>query len=73
MVNSGGSATIPTLISGAGPSARMPVAADGGAEKGLDWKDYLALFIALLQTVALPIVLLIVAILAALVILRLAG
>ena len=48
----------------------MPGAADGGG-KGLDWKDYLALFIALLQTVALPMILLIVAILAALVIFRL--
>lgn len=41
--------------------------------KRLGWKDYLALFIALLQTVALPILVLIVAILAALVILRLLG
>jgi len=49
----------------------MPGAADGGGENGLDWKDYLALFIALLQTVALPMILLIVAILAALVIFRL--
>jgi hypothetical protein len=46
----------------------MPDGTDG---HGLDWKDYLALFLALLQTVALPIVLLIVAILAALVVLRL--
>jgi len=38
---------------------------------GLDWKDYLAIFIALLQTVALPMILLIVAILAALVAVRL--
>jgi hypothetical protein len=48
----------------------MP-SADGGGESGLDWKDYLAIFIALLQTVALPMILLIVAVLAALVIFRL--
>jgi hypothetical protein len=42
---------------------------DGGQK--LDWKDYLALFIALLQTVGLPILILILMILAALVILRL--
>lgn len=50
----------------------MPAAI--GAEddgKSLGWKDYLALFIALLQTVALPIVLLIVMILLALAIIRL--
>lgn len=39
--------------------------------KGLGWKDYVALFIALLQTVALPMLLLIVMILAAVAILRL--
>jgi hypothetical protein len=49
----------------------MRGAAEGGGEKSLDWKDYLALFIAVLQTVALPMVLLIVAILATLVIFRL--
>jgi hypothetical protein len=38
---------------------------------GLDWKDYVAIFIALLQTVALPILLLIVAIVVALLALRL--
>jgi hypothetical protein len=42
--------------------------ADG---EGLGWKDYLALFLALLQTVALPLLLLVAVILAALVILRL--
>jgi hypothetical protein len=39
--------------------------------KGLGWKDYLAIFIALLQTVALPLLLLILIILAALVVFRL--
>jgi len=43
----------------------------GDDGKGLGWKDYLALFIALLQTVALPILLLIVIILLALAVLRL--
>ena len=43
----------------------------GDDGKRLGWKDYLALFIALLQTVALPILLLIVIILLALAILRL--
>jgi hypothetical protein len=45
-----------------------------GAEddgKRLGWKDYLALFIALLQTVALPMLVLIVIILGALAVLRL--
>ena len=42
-----------------------------GDGKGLDWKDYLAIFLALVQTVALPILLLILVILAALVTLRL--
>jgi hypothetical protein len=45
-----------------------------GAEddaKALGWKDYVALFIALLQTVGLPLVVLIVVILAALALLRL--
>jgi hypothetical protein len=48
----------------------MPEGAEG---HGLDWKDYVAIFIALLQTVALPLILLMVAILAALVIFRLLG
>jgi hypothetical protein len=39
--------------------------------KGLGWKDYVAIFIALLQTVALPILLLIVMIVAAVAVLRL--
>jgi hypothetical protein len=39
--------------------------------KSLGWKDYVAIFIALLQTVALPMLVLIVIILAALVVLRL--
>ncbi|HVC27572.1 MAG TPA: hypothetical protein VND40_05370 [Nitrososphaerales archaeon] len=43
----------------------------GDDGKGLDWKDYLAMFIALLQTVALPMLLLVALILAALVVLRL--
>jgi hypothetical protein len=40
-------------------------------ENGLGWKDYVALFIALLQTVALPMLLLILMILAAVALLRL--
>jgi hypothetical protein len=71
LVNSDGSATIPTLISGAPAFRPMSGEAEGGGEKRLDWKDYLALFVAMLQTVALPMILLIVAILAALVIFRL--
>jgi len=43
----------------------------GDDGKSLGWKDYLALFIALLQTVALPILLLIVIILVTLAVLRL--
>jgi len=43
---------------------------NGGGEK-LDWKDYIAMFLALLQTVALPLILLIVAVLVVLVVLRL--
>ena len=39
--------------------------------KGLGWKDYVAIFIALLQTVALPMLLVIVMILAAVAVLRL--
>jgi len=39
--------------------------------KGLGWKDYVALFIALLQTVALPMLLLILMVLAAVALLRL--
>jgi hypothetical protein len=39
--------------------------------KGLGWKDYVAIFIALLQTVALPMLLLIVMIVAAVALLRL--
>lgn len=46
-------------------------AAAGDDGKGLGWKDYLALFIALIQTVALPILLLILLVLVALAILRL--
>jgi hypothetical protein len=46
---------------------------DEGSKRGitLDWRDYVALFIALLQTVALPMLLLIAVILATLVVLRL--
>jgi len=51
------------------PGVVIGAAGDDG--KRLGWKDYLALFIALLQTVALPILLLIVIILLALAILRL--
>ena len=40
-------------------------------EKKPDLKDYLALFIALLQTVALPMLILIVVIIAAILVLRL--
>lgn len=43
-----------------------------GEGKKLGWKDYLAIFIALLQTVALPMLVLVAVILVALVILRLA-
>ena len=39
--------------------------------KKLEWRDYLDLFLAMLQTVALPILVLILAILAALFLLRL--
>ncbi len=42
-----------------------------GGKKKPDWKDYLALFIALLQTVALPILVLVAMIVAALLLLRL--
>jgi hypothetical protein len=49
--------------------ATRGVAGDDG--KGPGWKDYLAIFIALLQTVALPILLLIVIILVALAVLTL--
>jgi hypothetical protein len=42
-----------------------------GDGRGLGWKDYVALSIALLQTVALPLLLLIVVILAVLAVLRL--
>jgi hypothetical protein len=51
----------------------MPEAVGGSGDegKGLDWKDYVAIFIALLQTVALPILLLILIIIAAVVVLRL--
>ncbi|MDA4115585.1 MAG: hypothetical protein OK442_03390 [Thaumarchaeota archaeon] len=45
------------------------VAEDDG--KSLGWKDYVALFIALLQTVGLPLVVLILIILGALAVLRL--
>ena len=53
---------------------RVGGAGDDGEGKGsgeLDWKDYLALFIALLQTVALPVLLLIVLLLVGLAVLRL--
>jgi len=43
----------------------------GGEVKQLGWKDYIALFIALLQTVAVPLLVLIVIILVALAVLRL--
>jgi lipopolysaccharide export LptBFGC system permease protein LptF len=43
---------------------------DGG--KDPEWKDYLAIFLALLQTVALPVLVLVLMLLAALVVLRLA-
>jgi len=44
----------------------MPDGASGNGDgKSLDWKDYVALFIALLQTIALPLLLLIVVIIAA--------
>ncbi|MGH9920617.1 MAG: hypothetical protein ACRD6W_17330 [Nitrososphaerales archaeon] len=51
------------------PGATGGVAEDDGNTPG--WKDYVALFIALLQTVGLPLVILIVVILAALAVLRL--
>ena len=40
--------------------------------KKLGWKDYLALFFAMVQTVALPLIVVIVILLAALVVIRLA-
>jgi hypothetical protein len=43
----------------------------GDDSKTLGWKDYLALFIALLQTVALPMLVLVVIVLAAVAVLRL--
>jgi hypothetical protein len=51
----------------------MPGLVSGAEDDGknLGWQDYVALFIALLQTVALPILLLIVMVLAALAVLRL--
>jgi hypothetical protein len=45
--------------------------AAGEDGKRVGWKDFLALFIALLQTVALPLLLLIVVVLLALAVLRL--
>jgi hypothetical protein len=48
------------------------VSGEGQGEK-LSLKDYLALFIAMLQTVALPMVILVLILLAALVVLRLAS
>jgi hypothetical protein len=54
------------------PGAIAAAAAAAAADDAnLGWKDYVALFIALLQTVALPMVVLIVIILAALAVLRL--
>ena len=44
-----------------------------GDRRKLGWKDYLALFIAMLQTVALPMVILILILLVAIALLRLAG
>lgn len=48
----------------------MSERAEDGSKR-LEWRDYLALFIAMLQTVALPVLVLIVVILGALVVLRL--
>ena len=51
----------------------MPGEEDGheGGRGRLDWKDYVALFIAMLQTVALPVLILVGVILAAIAILGL--
>lgn len=49
----------------------MPDEDDHRAEHKLEWRDYVALFIAMLQTVALPMLVLIVIILAALAVLGL--
>jgi hypothetical protein len=49
----------------------MPEGSGNDDAQGLDWKDYVAIFIALLQTVALPVLVLIFMILAALAVLRL--
>jgi hypothetical protein len=62
------------LISRVPTSVSTPDVTSGSGNddgKGLGWKDYVALFIALLQTVALPMLLLILMIVAAVALLRL--